>query len=185
MSRGRARPLALAEIAEALSDMIDLADAWASSGPEGYTAAERKRRKPRRSRAHASLPADRGRGEGAMIAWNPEDPVATWLLLGQANRWIRQAWDPPFTRASFTRCAHAADLKFFLAHGNWSLGSAFYIGELGFIEQTGGGDEWLVIKQNVAVESVSAAAMIEAGTFDEFLERVLVASPYACAKLCY
>jgi hypothetical protein len=120
-----------------------------------------------------------------VIAWNPGDPVSTWLLLGQANRWIRQAWDPPFTRASFTSCADVAELKSRLAHGNWCLGSAFYLGEACFIEQTGGGDEWLVIKQNVAFESVSAAAMIEAGTFDEFLGRVLVASVYACAKLRY
>jgi hypothetical protein len=31
-------------IAEALSNMIDLADAWASAGPEGYTKEERQRR---------------------------------------------------------------------------------------------------------------------------------------------
>ncbi len=32
------------EVAEALSDMIDLSDAWATCGPEGYTREERKRR---------------------------------------------------------------------------------------------------------------------------------------------
>jgi hypothetical protein len=41
---GRARPLGLVEVAEALSDMIDLADAWATCGSEGYTGDERKRR---------------------------------------------------------------------------------------------------------------------------------------------
>ena len=34
----------LGEVADALSDMIDLADAWATCGPEGYTADERRRR---------------------------------------------------------------------------------------------------------------------------------------------
>lgn len=34
----------LADVAEALSDMIELADAWAASGPEGYTPEERQRR---------------------------------------------------------------------------------------------------------------------------------------------
>lgn len=34
----------LGEIADALSDMIDLADAWATCGPEGYTLEERRRR---------------------------------------------------------------------------------------------------------------------------------------------
>lgn len=34
----------LPEVAHALSDMVDLADAWATCGPEGYTPEERKRR---------------------------------------------------------------------------------------------------------------------------------------------
>jgi hypothetical protein len=38
------KPLTLCEVAEALSDMIDLADAWATCGPEGYTPEERRRR---------------------------------------------------------------------------------------------------------------------------------------------
>lgn len=35
---------ALVDVAEALCDMIELADAWATSGPEGYTREERRRR---------------------------------------------------------------------------------------------------------------------------------------------
>lgn len=38
------KPLPLCEVAEALSDMIDPADAWATCGPEGYTPEERRRR---------------------------------------------------------------------------------------------------------------------------------------------
>ena len=34
----------LGDVADALSDMIELADAWASAGPEGYTREERRRR---------------------------------------------------------------------------------------------------------------------------------------------
>ena len=34
----------LGEIADALCDTIDLADAWATCGPEGYTPEERRRR---------------------------------------------------------------------------------------------------------------------------------------------
>ena len=34
----------LGEVADALSDMIDLADAWATCGPEGYTPEDRRRR---------------------------------------------------------------------------------------------------------------------------------------------
>jgi len=39
--------------------------------------------------------------------WNPTDPIATWLAIGKANRWIRRACDPPFTRASVVACADA------------------------------------------------------------------------------
>lgn len=42
MSRGTTP--ALEEIADALGDMIDLADTWATCGPEGYTREERRRR---------------------------------------------------------------------------------------------------------------------------------------------
>ena len=38
------KPVALGEVADALSDMIDLADAWATCGPEGYTPEEQRRR---------------------------------------------------------------------------------------------------------------------------------------------
>lgn len=38
------KPVDLGEVANVLSDMIDLADAWATCGPEGYTPEERRRR---------------------------------------------------------------------------------------------------------------------------------------------
>ena len=56
--------------------------------------------------------------------------------------------------------ADAADLKGYLEHGNWCLGSAFYLGDVCFIEQVAGAGEWLVIKQNVAFESASCGVMI-------------------------
>ena len=117
--------------------------------------------------------------------WNPADPIETWLALGYANRWIRRACDPPFTRASFTCCANAAELTARLAHGNWCLGSAFYFRDLCFIEQVAGAGEWLVIKQNVAFESASCERMIANATFDEFLARVQAATPAQCAALEY
>jgi hypothetical protein len=123
--------------------------------------------------------------KAAHPAWNSADPVSTWLAIGQANRWIRRACDPPFTRASFVACGDGAELKGRLAHGNWCLGQAFCLSNLCFIQQVGGGDEWLVIKENVAFESVSAGTMIEQGTFDDFLARIAGASLYACAKLIY
>ena len=117
--------------------------------------------------------------------WNPADPVSTWLAIGEANRWIRRACDPPFTRASFAECADAAELAARLTHGNWCLGQAFFFGDLCFIQQVGGGDEWLVIKENVAFESASCAHMIAGGTFGEFLSRIGAATLEACAALAY
>jgi hypothetical protein len=117
--------------------------------------------------------------------WNPADPIETWLALGSANRWIGRAWDPPFTRQSFTRCSDPAELKPRLEHGNWCLGSAFYLGDLCFIEQVAGADEWLVIKQNVAFESASCGVMIANGTFDDFLSRIQAATPEQCGRLEY
>ena len=118
-------------------------------------------------------------------AWNPIDPVATWLAIGEANRWIRRACDPPFTRECFVECADAAELAERLAHGNWCLGQAFFLGDLCFIQQVGGGDEWLVIKHNVAFESASCGRMIASGTFADFLSRIGAATLEQCASLAY
>jgi hypothetical protein len=117
--------------------------------------------------------------------WNPADPIETWLALGRENPWIRRAWDPPFTRRSFTACADAAELKARLDHGNWCLGVAFFLGDLCFIEQVDGAGEWLVIKQNVAFDSVSCGNMIEQGTFDAFLADIQAATLEQCAALEY
>jgi hypothetical protein len=117
--------------------------------------------------------------------WNASDPVATWLAIGNANRWIRRAGDPPFTRKCFVECADAADLAERLAHGNWCLGQSFFLGDLCFVQQVGGGDEWLVIKQNVAFESASCEHMIANGTFAGFLARIQTATVERCAALAY
>ena len=118
-------------------------------------------------------------------AWDPVDPIAIWLAVGEANRWIRRACDPPFTRRSFERCADASELQTRLAHGNWCLGQAFFLSDLCFIQQVGGGDEWLIVKENVAFESASCGHMIASGTFDSFLARIQAASVEQCKALDY
>jgi hypothetical protein len=122
---------------------------------------------------------------GVSIEWSRADPIETWLSLGLANRWIGRACDPPFTRRSFTRCSDAGELTRYLEHGNWCIGSAFYLGDLCFIEQVAGAGEWLVIKQNVAFESASCGVMIANRTFDDFLSRIQAAKPEQCAALAY
>jgi hypothetical protein len=107
------------------------------------------------------------------------------ICRDRANRWIRRACDPPFTRASFVKCGDAAGLAARLAHGNWCLGQAFFLGDLCFIQQVGGSDEWLVIKENVAFESASCRHMIASSSFDDFLSRIRVATLEVFAKLMY
>jgi len=119
------------------------------------------------------------------VVWNPSDPVSNWLAIGRDNLWIRRACDPPFDRKSCTACVDADELKARLAHGNWCLGSAFFLDDLCFIEQAGGGDEWLVIKHNVAFDSASCGAMIASETFDDFLSRVEKATLEQSAALAY
>lgn len=78
-----------------------------------------------------------------------------WLFLGESNPWIREAWDPPFDARSFYRCRDVDELLDKFEHGNWCLGSSCWLGELCFIQQVDGGDEWLTIKRNLAFESIS------------------------------
>ncbi len=117
--------------------------------------------------------------------WTPNDPIATWLALGHDNIWISRAWDPPFDRKSFHRCADRAELLAKMEHGNWCLGQSFWLGDLCFIQQVDGGDEWLTIKQNVAFESVTFRAMIRSGRFESFLDRIEQATLEQCRQLEY
>src|SRR5438876_8125105 len=104
-------------------------------------------RRTRQCRCHDARPDDHARAGvlAVSVVWNPSDPVSNWLAIGRDNLWIRRASDPPFDRKSCTACADADELKARLAHGNWCLGSAFFLDDLCFIEQAGGGDAWLVL----------------------------------------
>jgi hypothetical protein len=117
--------------------------------------------------------------------WNPADPVAAWLEIGRSNIWIGGAYDPPFTCRSFAECKTADELRARFEHGIWSLGQAFYIGTLCFIQQIDGADEWLVIKENVTFESACCGRMIAFGRFDDFLSRIQAATLEQCARLDY
>lgn len=86
--------------------------------------------------------------------------VATWLTIGRANPWIAEAWDPPFSDRSFVACLSTWSLANRLADGNWSLGQAFYVGPLCFIQQVDGGDEWMVLRGALPFDSYSAEAII-------------------------
>ncbi|SRR6266404_215847 len=114
--------------------------------------------------------------------------IPTWLKLGKANPWIRQASDPPFDTRSFHACVHDDELLDKFARGNWCLGQAFYRGDLCFVQQQNGGDEWLVIKQDVPFESMSLGRIVRdqgREAAQALLDRLRTASVERCRELDY
>src|SRR6202042_1564420 len=81
--------------------------------------------------------------EAGSIGSQKKRLVLEWLKLGKQYPWIKEAEDPPFNTQSFQECQTDKELLEKFEHGNWSLGQAFYVGNLCFINQVDGGDEWL------------------------------------------
>ena len=84
--------------------------------------------------------------------------ITTWLKIGNQNQWIAEAWDPPFDLQSFHICQDIHDLADRILHGNWGLGQAYVLGDICFINQVNGGDEWLTIKGQTPFESITMQA---------------------------
>jgi hypothetical protein len=117
-----------------------------------------------------------------------EAQIAVWIEIGKRNLWIKEAWDPPFTRSSFSECETLEELEAGLLHGNWSLGIAFYHEDLCLIQQVDGGDEWLTIRYNHPFESISFEAIAERAGVQavrELMERLLRATEEQCRRLEY
>jgi hypothetical protein len=114
--------------------------------------------------------------------------IPTWLKFGRENPWIRRASDPPFNTQSFYPCVSDDDLLDKFAQGNWCAGQAFYRGDLCFINQSNGGDEWLTIKRNVPFESISFGHIINKegrAAAQALLDRLRTASVERCRELEY
>lgn len=113
--------------------------------------------------------------------------IPTWLKIGRANEWIAEAWDPPFNTKSFYECKDDAELLDKLSHGNWSLGQAFHLGDLCFIQQIDGGDEYLTIKRDTPFESISFGRIINRSREEgqELLNRLKAAPIEKCRSLDY
>jgi len=100
--------------------------------------------------------------------------IEKWLSIAQQNAWIRQrgsqdandtcAFEEPLSEHDFFQCGTIEELYNFLSRGNWMLGQPFYYQNLCFINQINAGDEWLVIRDGLAFESLTAEAM----GFEEF-----------------
>ena len=114
--------------------------------------------------------------------------LPVWLELGRKNRWVKRASDPEFNERSFYACRDMVELISKFRQGNWSLGSAFTLGNLCFIQQEDGGDEWLTIKEDLAFESMSCGWMIRhrgEAYFVAIVEAIQRASKDDCRMLHY
>ncbi|MCI0459142.1 MAG: hypothetical protein L0Z62_19470 [Gemmataceae bacterium] len=140
------------------------------------------------------IPLERQLASQRLLA-RPEAPergsrrwMADWIRLGKQNPWIRRAVDPPFNTQSFHECKDDNELLDKFAHGNWCLGQAFTLGDLCFIQQLNGGDEWLAIKQDTPFESISFGRVIEQRgreAAQAILDRIRAAGVERCRELDY
>ena len=114
------------------------------------------------------------------------DYVQTWLTLGKRNAWIPQASDPPFTAESFTACSCDKELaqRVCDTHMSYCLGQAFYVGNICLIQQVDGGDEWLVIRDDIPFESFSCKAIGKASLL-QHLRRIRQADVDQLTNLTY
>ena len=112
-------------------------------------------------------------------------PFSVWLTIGQANPWISRAYDPPFTANSFHICKDQDELLDKLCGDqSWCLGQAFVLGDVCFIQQVDGGDEWLTIRRDIAFESMSTRT-IGSLKMREYLERIATATDEQLRTLDY
>lgn len=116
--------------------------------------------------------------------------LAWWVAIGRRNPWIAEAVDPPFTVLSFHFCRDVRELAERLLHGNWCLGQAFALGEICFVNQVDGGDEWLTIKGRTPFESITMQTFNESREEAEqrlyrTIQRIQQATEEQCRKLDY
>lgn len=108
-----------------------------------------------------------------------------WLRLGMENHWIRLADDPPFARDQFAPVGSVEELEASLLECNWTVGTAFYLDSVCFINQSESSDEWLVIKESCAFESFSIRQMVSQGVFRRAVEGIMRSTVEQCLRLQY
>ncbi|WP_145142257.1 hypothetical protein [Paenibacillus sp. Y412MC10] len=98
--------------------------------------------------------------------------IETWYKIGNKFPWIRQSYDPAFSRSSFSECMTIDTLVEKLRHDNWCLGQAFYYKNLCFINQVDGGSEWKVIRNDISFESWSCGYVIREYGEERFINQL-------------
>ena len=119
----------------------------------------------------------------------------TWVKIGKKNFWIGNvgsgnlevecAFEDTFSADYIHICSSPDELFEKFRFGNWCLGQGLALGDLCFINQIDGGDEWLTIKQDLAFESISWLAVMEYDNHEELLNRLQKATLDQCRKLRY
>lgn len=123
--------------------------------------------------------------------------------IGMKNGWCSGAYaiadgdfiveEDRLNKNSFCVVDRPGDLKRFFDFGNWCLGQAVIFGDLCFINQVNGWDEWLTIKRfengqgkkYLAFESISWRRFIAEHEFDDLLSRLEKATYEQCRAVDY
>jgi len=129
------------------------------------------------------------------------DPALHEALVAkcQENLWLKRGGipfeDDPYLELdspySFVEARDLDTLEAFFLHGNWSIRQGIVYGDLVFVNQVNGGDEWWTLKldrktnQYVAFESITFRLIIEHGEFTEYISRLERATIEQCKRLDY
>lgn len=115
----------------------------------------------------------------------------------QKNGWLKRGgydWqDDPYLEEypyEFDRCFSMDDLCDFFRAGNWAIRQGVVYGDLAFIQQINGGDEWWTLKQDgdswVPFESVSFQAIAkDRSELVRHIAGMRLATPEECKHLDY
>lgn len=115
----------------------------------------------------------------------------------QKNGWLKRGgypWqDDPYLEEypyEFDRCFSMEDLSDFFKAGNWAIRQGVVYGDLAFIQQVDGGDEWWTLKQDgpdwVPFESLSLQAIAkERSELVRYVAGMRIATVDECKHLNY
>lgn len=116
----------------------------------------------------------------------------------QKNGWLKRGgfdWqDDPWLEEypyDFSRASTIKDLADFFSNGNWAIRQGVLFGDLAFIQQVNGGDEWWTLKRCpdgswLAFESYTMSYILpDMSRFTRAIASMQLATPEECKRLEY
>ncbi len=111
-----------------------------------------------------------------------------WLMHGgvmfEDDPWAEDDYD-----YSFPIAEDIPQMEAFFAHGNWAIRQGVVYGNLAFINQVNGGDEWWTLKKFdsgwLAFESMTMRLIIRDGEFSDTIGKLMRATYEQCETLTY